>query len=98
MKLSSNLFLSYSARDFSSKAGGGVIDENSIKKYNSIFKLSDRGILSVSGEDATSFLQGLTTNDMNIFAKNPHQAALYSLFLNPKGRILYDGIIVKSQL
>ena len=75
-----------------------VLDETTLKNYNSIFKLKDRGILSVTGEDATSFLQGLITNDMNIFETNPKQAAIFTLFLSPKGRILYDGIIVKSHL
>jgi hypothetical protein len=75
-----------------------VLDETTLKKYNSLFKLNDRAVLSVSGEDATSFLQSLITNDMNIFKKNPNQVAIFSLFLNPKGRILFDGIIVKSDL
>ena len=30
--------------------------------------LEDRGVLSVSGEDATSFLQGLLTNDVERLA------------------------------
>lgn len=77
---------------------GKTLDETTLKNYNSIFKLSDRGVVSVSGEDATAFLQGLITNDMNLFQNNPNQAAIFSLFLNPKGRILFDGIIVKSHL
>jgi len=77
---------------------GKTLDESTLKNYNSIFKLTDRGIVSVSGEDATAFLQGLITNDMNLFQKNSNQAAIFSLFLNPKGRILFDGIIVKSHL
>ncbi len=77
---------------------GKNLDESNLKNFNSIFKLTDRGIVSVSGEDATAFLQGLITNDMNLFQKNSNQAAIFSLFLNPKGRILFDGIIVKSHL
>lgn len=75
-----------------------ILDETTLKNYNSIFKLKDRGVLSVSGEDATTFLQGLITNDMNLFQADSNKAAIFSLFLSPKGRILFDGIIVKSHL
>lgn len=91
-------FYSTQETDLETQKRGRNLDETNLKNFNSIFRLTDRGVVSVSGEDATAFLQGLTTNDMNLFQKKPDQAAIFSLFLNPKGRILFDGIIVKSHL
>jgi len=68
------------------------------KKYSALFNLKNRSIISVSGQDSTSFLQSMITNDMKLFDKDEERAAIYGLFLNPKGRILYDAIIIKSQL
>lgn len=67
-----------------------------LKKYNAVFKLTNRRIVSVTGPDAESFLQSMMTNDMKLLKDN--RAALFTLFLNPKGRILYDTILVKSHL
>jgi len=68
------------------------------KKYSALFHLKNRTIVSVSGEDSTNFLQSMITNDMKLFEKEQERAAIYGLFLNPKGRVLYDAIIIKSQL
>jgi folate-binding Fe-S cluster repair protein YgfZ len=67
-----------------------------MKKYNALFKLETRNIVSVTGEDALSFLQGMITNDMKDLSNE--KVAISSLFLTPKGRIMFDAIIVKSQL
>jgi folate-binding Fe-S cluster repair protein YgfZ len=66
------------------------------KQYNALFKLDNRGVVSVTGEDALNFLQSMITNDMKQL--NDDQVAISSLFLNPKGRIMFDAIIVKSKL
>ena len=56
-------------------------------------------MISVRGPDATSFLQGLTTQDMRIFEREePDRAALYTGFLNVKGKIMFDAFIVKPKL
>lgn len=68
------------------------------KKYSALFNLKNRTIISVSGQDSTSFLQTMITNDMKMFEKESDRAAIFGLFLNPKGRVLYDAIIIKSQL
>lgn len=68
------------------------------KKYSALFNLNNRTIVSVSGQDSTTFLQSMITNDMKIFEKEPNRAAIFGLFLNPKGRILFDALILKSQL
>jgi folate-binding Fe-S cluster repair protein YgfZ len=66
------------------------------KKYNALFKLNSRNVVSITGEDALSFLQGMITNDMKEL--NNEKVAISSLFLTPKGRIMFDAIIVKSLL
>ena len=53
--------------------------------------LTDRGILSVAGEDAGEFLQGLITNDINKVTKN---SAIYAALLTPQGKYLYDFFVV----
>jgi tRNA-modifying protein YgfZ len=55
--------------------------------------LEDRGVLSVSGEDATSFLQGLLTNDVERLAPSE---ARYAALLTPQGKILFDMIVVRA--
>src|SRR5271168_1525221 len=55
--------------------------------------LEDRGVISVSGADATSFLQGLLTNDVERL--QPSQAR-YAALLTPQGKILFDMIAVRA--
>lgn len=66
------------------------------KKYNAILKLKNRSVVSVTGEDAGSFLQSMITNDIKQLKND--RVAMAALFLNPKGRILYDSFVVKSEL
>ena len=54
------------------------------------FPLSDRAVLSVSGPEAKSFLQGLVTNDVTRLA--PGQP-LYAALLTPQGKILFDFLL-----
>jgi folate-binding protein YgfZ len=54
--------------------------------------LEDRGIVRVSGEDATSFLQGLLTNDVEGLAPGE---ARYAALLTPQGKILFDMLVVR---
>src|SRR6202046_4329755 len=54
--------------------------------------LEDRGVLSVNGEDATTFLQGLLTNDVERLAPSE---ARYAALLTPQGKILFDMIVVR---
>src|SRR5271156_3656022 len=55
--------------------------------------LEDRGVISVSGEDATSFLQGLLTNDIERLGPSE---ARYAALLTPQGKILFDMIVVRA--
>lgn len=52
----------------------------------------------MSGSDATVFLQDMSTQNMRKFEANENRRALYALFLNAKGRIKFDAIIVKPEL
>lgn len=56
------------------------------------FTRLDRAVLSVSGDDRASFLQGLISNDIG---KAGPDHALWAAFLTPQGRFLYDLFIVE---
>ena len=53
--------------------------------------LEDRGVIRVSGADATVFLQGLLTNDVERL--EPGEAR-YAALLTPQGKILFDMIVI----
>ncbi len=53
----------------------------------------DRAVISVSGDDRASFLQGLISNDT---AKAGPAAALWAAFLTPQGKFLYDLFVVEK--
>jgi tRNA-modifying protein YgfZ len=55
--------------------------------------LEDRGVIRVSGADATGFLQGLLTNDIEPL--QPGEAR-YGALLTPQGKILFDMIAVRA--
>ena len=55
--------------------------------------LEDRGVVRVGGEDATSFLQGLLTNDVERL--KPGEAC-YAGLLTPQGKILFDMLAVRA--
>ncbi len=53
-------------------------------------KLPDRTIISVTGDDAETYLKGLVTNGP------PDEAGCFSALLTPQGKILFDFFISKS--
>ncbi len=55
--------------------------------------LPDRGVVSVTGEDAGKLLQGVITNDMGLLATQP---ALHAGVLTPQGKILFDFFVVRT--
>ena len=55
--------------------------------------LADRGVVRVEGEDASSFLQGLLTNDV---AGLPAGEAHYAALLTPQGKILFDFLVLRA--
>lgn len=58
-----------------------------------LVQLRSKKLLKVSGADASDFLQGLITNDMGHF--DDGAKCMYAMFLNNKGRVLYDSLIYK---
>lgn len=57
---------------------------------------SKRSLIRVSGTDVYAFLQGLITNDVSHIQKNVAGSAIFTMFLNKQGRVLYDAIVYKS--
>ena len=55
--------------------------------------LSNRAVLAISGADAREFLQGLTTNDVNLLAP---EKALYAATLSPQGKYLFDYFLYQD--
>lgn len=56
--------------------------------------LPDRGVVSIVGRDAQTFLQGIVTNDMGLLAT---QQAIYAGLLTPQGKILFDFFVTKIE-
>jgi folate-binding protein YgfZ len=54
---------------------------------------ASRSVLTVAGEDRAAFLQGLISNDTGKIARD---RAIYSAFLTPQGKYLYDFSIVAT--
>ena len=56
-------------------------------------RLFNRKLVSVTGEGAIPFLQGLAAQDMTLLTS---KKAVGAIFLNPKGRLLCDAIVVRT--
>ncbi|MBW0505976.1 hypothetical protein O181_045691 [Austropuccinia psidii MF-1] len=54
-------------------------------------KLTNRALISLTGQNSKSFLQGLITNDTDRILSSP--SATFTAFLNPSGRILFDCFV-----
>ncbi len=59
-----------------------------------ITPLPHRGILDIQGDDPSSFLQGLISNDIKDVTPD---RAIYATLLTPQGRFLYDLFISKGE-
>lgn len=55
--------------------------------------LKQRALIKVAGAESSQFLQGLITNDMNHLEHG--MGCMYAMFLNNKGRVIYDTIVYK---
>lgn len=54
--------------------------------------LPDRGVVTVTGADAATLLQGLITNDLDRLERQP---AIHAGLLTPQGKILFEFFVVK---
>lgn len=64
------------------------------KILDTFVKLTNRSVLTIGGKDAYSLLQGICTQDIEVFRSSPRLSTC-AYFLNPKGKILFDTIITK---
>lgn len=71
------------------------IQQECVKSARILHPLDSRKLLKVSGEDVGNFLQGLITNDMRHFEEGAK--SIYSMFLNNKGRVLFETLIYKQE-
>lgn len=55
--------------------------------------LKNRTVLAISGPEASKFLQGLITNDME---RLETQKAIYAALLTPQGKILFAFLVIKA--
>jgi folate-binding protein YgfZ len=59
-------------------------------------RLTNRGLISITGTDSTTFLQGLMTQNMlvsNDPSRKVRRTGAYTAFLNSQGRVLNDAFI-----
>lgn len=62
-------------------------------------RLSHRGLISITGADSTTFLQGLITQNMLVTGdpqRSTRRTGFYTAFLNAQGRVLNDAFIYPS--
>ena len=62
-------------------------------KKDEIIILEDRGLISISGDDAKEFLQNITTNDIE---KVDQSNSIFSALLSPQGKYLHEFFIIFS--
>lgn len=54
-----------------------------------VCQLASRGVISVKGDDAVQFMQGMTTNDLRAL-EQPGSGPVYTVLLTAKGKYLHD--------
>ena len=63
-------------------------------KKDQIVILEDRGLISISGNDAKDFLQNIITNDIN---KVSIHNSIFAALLSPQGKYLFEFFIAYSE-
>ena len=58
-----------------------------------IIILENRGLISITGEDAKDYLQNIITNDI---LKVNKANSIFSALLSPQGKYLFEFFIIKS--
>ena len=58
----------------------------------------NRSVVRVQGSESAEFLQGLMTNDIEHLdvEEEPTPKAIFAMFLNTQGRVMFDTFIVKT--
>lgn len=73
------------------QASSAVVGKTGEAHY--LIPLPSYGVITVTGEEATGFLQNLFTNDVNQLSEQPSQI---SAMCNPKGRLLAIFLLIKT--
>ena len=63
-------------------------------KKNQIIILKNRGLISITGEDAKDFLQNIITNDVD---KVSESSSIFAALLNPQGKYLFEFFVIKTK-
>ncbi len=58
-----------------------------------IIIFENRGLLSITGDDAREFLQNIVTNDIN---KVSESNSIFAALLSPQGKYLFDFFVIKK--
>jgi len=58
-----------------------------------IIILKNRGIISITGDDAKEYLQNIITNDINKVSKS---SSIFAALLSPQGKYLFDFFVIKK--
>ena len=61
---------------------------------NEIILLEDRGLISITGDDAKNFLQNIITNDIE---KVNNKNSIFSALFTPQGKYLFEFFINKEK-
>ena len=61
---------------------------------NKVYILEDRGVIYISGEDSSNFLQNLISNDVNKINEN---FSTFGALLSPQGKYLFEFLVVKHK-
>ena len=60
-------------------------------KKDEIIILKDRGLISITGDDAKEFLQNIITNDIE---KVSEINSIFSALFSPQGKYLYEFFVI----
>ena len=63
-------------------------------KKDQIILLEDRGLISITGDDAKNFLQNIITNDIEKVNKS---CSIFTALLTPQGKYLFEFFLIQSK-
>jgi len=76
----------------------GVFRNFATKSTFKTCHLVNRSVVRIQGKESADFLQGLMTNDINHLTENHENPAIFAMFLNTQGRVMFDTFITKPNI
>lgn len=73
----------------------GTADRKNVSGQFVCYHLPHRTIVKIQGQETSTFLQGLVTNDMGLLVEDPEHSVVYSHMLSVQGRTLYDIMLYR---